>query len=170
MPEKTPQIRINKESEFGKVFFEWKIPEFTKHQRSRRWYMVMILLAGILIIYSIFTANFLFALIIILGVFIIFLRDYSESKDLNFQITEDGLVIGNQFYYYKILSAFYIIYDPPVVKKLFFTLKSVAPDFSIPLNDMNPLLIRKRLLEYLDEDLDKENQTLDDQLESILKL
>jgi len=44
------------------------------------------------------------------------------------------------------------------------------PDISVDLDNINPVALRKRLLKYLDEDLEKEYQTIDDQLETILKL
>ncbi|HDQ22495.1 MAG TPA: hypothetical protein ENN28_00805 [Candidatus Uhrbacteria bacterium] len=167
------QNQTEKEQEeigVGEIYFSWKIPEYVLPQRSRRWYFVMLGLAVFLIIYSIFTANFLFALIIIIAIYIIFLRMYHQPKELIFQIAEEGILVGNTFYEYSRIKNFYIIYNPPVVKKLFFTFKGLSPDISIPLEDMNPLVIRKKLLEYIDEDLEKEYQSIDDQLETILKL
>ncbi len=168
MPEE--EIKKIEDNDFAEVFFQWEIPEFTKHQRSLWWYMVVIIIGIGMIVYSIFTANFLFALIIILAAFIIFLKDYTSAGKLLFQITEDGIFLGNQFIGYDKLKNFYIIYDPPAVKKLFFRMKGLYPTISIPLNDKNPLLIRKKLLEYLAEDIERKHQSLDDQLESIFKL
>jgi hypothetical protein len=56
------------------------------------------------------------------------------------------------------------------VKKIFFNFKGMHPTISIPLDKMNPLVIRQKLLAYLPEDLEKEHQTFDDQLETIFKL
>jgi hypothetical protein len=155
---------------FGEIYYEWTISEHNNHKRSYGWYILMIIVSAALIIWSIITANFLFALIIILVIFILFLKEYSGSSQLKFRILEDGILIGNQFFSYKELASFYMIYDPPYVKKLFFSTKGLSPDISIPLNDMNPLPIRESLLEFLEEDLDKENESIDDQLETILKL
>ncbi|MDD5341376.1 MAG: hypothetical protein PHC97_02980 [Patescibacteria group bacterium] len=160
----------NTRGDFGEIFFQWHTPEFTRYPRGWSWYLLTIVIGLVLIIYSIFTANFLFALIIILAGFIVFLKSYKQPVDLLFQITESGLVLGNQFFDYDRIKNFYFIYDPPVVKKLFFNLKGLAPTVSIQLNDKNPLLVRERLLKYLKEDVDKKHQALDDQLESILKL
>jgi hypothetical protein len=163
---------LNEESnnDFGQVFFNWEIPEFIEYPRSPLWYLAVIIIGLILIIYSIWTANFLFALIVILAAFIVFLRSYRKAANLIFQITEDGLMIGNQFFKYDQIKSFYIVYDPPAVKKLFFNPKGLYPTISVPLHDKNPLLIRQKLLEYIKEDLDKKNQSIDDQLETIFKL
>ena len=161
---------IEKEEEdFGQVFFAWQVPEYRELERTTKWYLAMIAIAGILLLYSIWTQNFLFALIIILVVFIVFLKTYSAPRMLDFMITEDGIMLGNQFFRYSNINSFYIIYKPPI-KKIFFDLKSIAPDLSISLNDMNPIIIREKLREYLKEDLEREYQSLDDQLESLLRL
>lgn len=168
MPERNEQMA--KDRNFGRAFFSWTMPEFTGHERTGLWYLVVSILAVALIIYCIFTSNYFFALAIILAVFIVFLRKYNEPKDILFQITENGIVMGNQFFLYENLNGFYIIYDPPV-KKLYFKLKRLSPDdLSIPLYDNNPLPIRTKLLEYLDEDISKEHQTPSDILETLFKL
>ncbi len=162
--------KIKEDEEFGKIFFEWQVDKYPQHKRTKNWYLLMSCLVLALIIYSIFTANFLFALIIILVTFIIFLRDYSRFSKLNFRITEEGIILGGQFFPYNRIKKFYIIYDPPQVKKLFFKFKDFSPDLSVPLEDTDPLAIHEKLSEYVDEDVKKENQSLDDQLETILKL
>ncbi|MCX6740107.1 MAG: hypothetical protein NTZ49_02670 [Candidatus Parcubacteria bacterium] len=160
----------NQENNYGKVFFRWKIPEFTEHQRSNLWYLIMIILAVIVVVYCIVITNYFFALIVILATFIVFLRKYEPPKDIIFQITEDGIVLGGQFFEYDKFSGFYILYSPPV-KKIYFKLKGLSPDdLSIPLDNNNPLPIREKLLEYLDEDLNKQHQTISDILETLLKL
>ncbi|OGY41779.1 MAG: hypothetical protein A2Y82_02805 [Candidatus Buchananbacteria bacterium RBG_13_36_9] len=166
----TTEENFIREDDFGRVYFEWAVPEYLTHERSMGWYLVMLISAIALVIYCIFTANFLFALVIILVVFIVFLRSYYPPKDLNFQITEEGILLGNQLFTYDKIKNFYIIYKPPLVKKLFFTLKGFAPDLSIMLYDNNPLPIREKLLEYLQEDLEKEIETMDDIFEILLKL
>lgn len=169
MPDnKYPQI---KKGEFGQVFHEWEVPEYTTFERSKAWYIVMALIAVALIIISVYTGNFLFALIIILATFIIFLRVYYTPRDLTFQITEDGIIIGNQFFGYESLQNFYIIYYPPTIKKLFFKRKGLnMNDLSIPLKNMNPILVRKSLLTYLNEDLQQEQQSMADIIETLFKL
>jgi len=168
MPDQNEQI-VGREN-FGKVFFSWTIPEFTEHQRSGLWYLIASVLAIILIIYCIFTANYFFALVIILATFIIFLKKYSQPREILVQITANGLIIGNQYFNYEDLQNFYIIYNPPI-KKLYFKLKRLTPDdLSVPLFDNNPIPIRVKLLKYLDEDLNKEHQTVSDIFETLFKL
>lgn len=169
MAQDVEKIASQEEDDYGEIFFQWKIPQFQVFERSFYWYILMIVVAVLLLIYCFLTKNIYFGLIIILGVFVIFLKTYNAPRMLTFKITEDGLVVGRQFIKYSNINSFYFIYRPPV-KKIFFDLKSVAPDFSVPLGDLNPLAVREKLLEYLVEDVEKEYQSFDDQIETILKL
>src|SRR4030042_4599711 len=106
----TTEENFIREDDFGRVYFEWAVPEYLTHERSMGWYLVMLISAIALVIYCIFTANFHFALVIILVVFIVFLRSYYPPKDLNFQITEEGILLGNQLFTYDKIKNFYISY------------------------------------------------------------
>jgi hypothetical protein len=170
MAEEKEEQFNQEEMDYGEVLFEWDVSEYLAHQRGRLWYGITLGLSLILIIYSICTANFLFALIIIIAIFILFLRSYNPPRQLNFKIREEGVMLGNQFFPYNTIQNFYIVYKPPIVKKIFFSLKSFLPDLSIELKDINPLIIREKLLEFLREDLEKERETMDDVLEIFLKL
>jgi len=169
MPQNVDKLR-NIDYNFGDLLFEWEVPEFEEQSRGIVWYMLMFAITIILLGISVWTGNFLFALIIILAIFIVFLKSYSPNRNLKFKIYDRGLMLGKEFYEFKDVESFYIIYDPPVVKKLYFVVKGFGPDLSLPLNDMNPLVVRKKLLDYLEEDLDKEDETLDDHLNKFLKL
>jgi len=158
------------ENKQGQAIFQWPIPEYLIHQRTQYWYLVAIIFAIVLIVLSIITANFLFALIIILVTFIIFLRSYTAPRNLLFQIFDSGIMVGERYFPYEKIKSFYFIYDPPAVKKLFFDFKGVYPTISIPLDNNNPIVIRQKLLEYLTEDAERGHQSFDDQLETILKL
>jgi len=155
----------------GEIFFSWEFPEYFKYERSKLWYLGMGILGGILLIYCLFAKNFLFALIVIMVGIIIFLYEAKEPLNVSFSITEDGLELGRNFYPWKDLKNFWIIYEPPKIKTLYFIFKNAwRPRLNIPLLDQNPLKIREKLLEYLDEDLEKEEEPISDSFGRFLKL
>jgi hypothetical protein len=132
---------------------------------------VTIIIGVFLLLFAIFTANFLFAMIIIIAAVILFLRHNEPAKNIIFTIYEDGIRVGNKFYEFKEIKDFYVIYEPPEVKSLYFEFKSVLqPRLQISLEDMNPIKVREILLDYLEEDLDQENEPLSDGLGRMLKL
>jgi len=150
----------------------WIIPEYDKHERSRFWYIGASIASGLALIYAFWTSNFLFAVIIIIAATIIILNDNREPEKIKFALTSEGLVINNKFIDFDDLKNFSIIYKPSYgVKKLYFEFKNVLrPRLSIYLDNMNPLPIREILLNYLPEDLERENEPLSEQLGRLFKI
>ena len=162
--------KINQPADHGKVFFLWKFSEFTKHERGKNWYIIAGIVALLLLVYSAFSANLLFALVIIIFILVI-LMFQRNTDEVEFQIHEDGISVNRNFYDYKDIKNFFIIYEPPQVKTLYFEPKSLfSPRIPIPFKDQDPVKIREVLLGYLEEDLDQENEPLSDQISRLFKL
>lgn len=144
------------------ILASWKITGFDKHSRGRKWYIIVGLVALSFLVYAIITANYLFAIIIILGAAIIYIQEkFSHMDKTLFAITTKGIQLGDTIQYYNEIKKFWILYDPPEVKKLYFSLKrSFSPNIMIPLGNQNPLKIREILLRFLEEDLEKEEEPL----------
>jgi len=166
MPEKNQPI------DHGDEIISWTVPEFEKRERSKQWYVGVSVLSILVLIYSFFTGNFLFAVIIVLAATVIIMNDAREPDLVKFTITDEGVVIGGKFIDYDELKDFSIIYKPRTgIKQLYFEFKNVIrPRLSIYLDDMNPLKIRDILLQYLKEDLERENEPLSESLARLFKI
>ena len=82
----------------------------------------------------------------------------------------DGGSVDRDFFPWDELGRFWIVYQPPEVKKLFFRFKSsIRPIISVLLEKENPVSIRKTLLEYLAEDPNGE-EPASDQFSRVFKL
>lgn len=151
---------------------KWKVPEYTGYEKNKKWFIVASIAGVLLLIYSLFTANFLFAVIVIIIAIVIILRQGEKVNMLDFVITDDGIGVGRDFYDYDMIRNFAIVYKPKEeTKNLYFEFKSfVRPRLSVPLEKMNPLLIRKNLLKYLEEDLERTDIPLSEQLSRLLRL
>jgi hypothetical protein len=157
-------------SDYGQVFFAWQFSEFDRHQRSSNWYVWTGIGVGILLLYAILSQNFLFGLVIVLSglMVILFQRD---NKSVSFKIVEDGIIVSNKLYEYGEIENFYIIYQPPETKKLFFELKGLlSPRIPVDLVDQDPVKVRDTLRQYIDEDLEQENEPISEQFSRIFKL
>ena len=163
------QKRINN---FGKELISWNVSEYEKYKRSKLWYVFSILVAIFLILFSFWTNNFLFSIIIIIAALIIILNDGSEPINVDIKITEEGMIIGKKFYDYDEFKNFSIVYKPHFnIKNLYFEFKNILKHrLSIPLDDINPLPIRENLLKYLHEDLERTDQPLSERLSKFFKL
>lgn len=158
--------------DFGDEIVGWETPEYEKHERTKLWYIMAITIALLLLLFTFLTANFLFAVIIIIAALVIILHDSREPDMVKVSLTDEGVIVGKKFYDYDELKNFSIVYKPRQdIKNLYFEFKSaVRPRLSIPLENMNPLPIRKDLLKYLEEDLDRTDQPLSESLAKLFKL
>jgi len=157
---------------YGKLLLDWTFPEYAHHNRSFKWYFLISLIFLLVIIYSFITGNFLFVVFLIIFAVIIFSSDHRSPRKVSFTIFEDGIKVGeNKFYNWSDIKNFHLVYQPPQTTRLYIDLKNmILSDLSVPLEGKDPLKIRKILKEYLEEDLDKENETLMDRLNRWLRI
>lgn len=153
------------------ILAQWQIPEFHKHDKTKKWYWAFTVIVLALLIFCYFTQNYLFAVIIALATILYLIIEKADVKTLDFTITYDGVFIANKFTEFKNLKNFYIIYQPPQTKNLYLQYKNTfRPYIQIPLLNENPVEIRKILLEFLPEDLEKEDIPTREALSGLLKL
>ena len=154
-----------------KTQISWDFYQYENIERSKKWYIWSTIIFVLLIIYSIFSANFLFGIIIIIAAIITLLNHHQENYKIKISITQTGIKINKAFYNFKEIKNFWIIYNPPLTKKLYLNFKtSFKPPISIPLEKTNPIKIRKLLKEHIEEDLEKESEPTMEILARILKL
>ena len=162
---------VDKIQNHGKTLIKWHFPEFEQPERSVSWYIILFIIFASLLVYSIITLNFLFAIIVVMVVVILFLQQRKNPIELEIKITEAGIEVGEKFYAYKDLDKFFIIYEPPEISNLYIEFKSrLKPDLSIPLKKENPIKVRDILMDFLLEDVDKEEEPTSDFLTRWLKL
>ncbi|MFA5131459.1 MAG: hypothetical protein WC467_03460 [Patescibacteria group bacterium] len=171
-------------SQTDQKYLQWQVPEYRIPQRSRNWYLIASAFLVICIFFSFFTitrwhlaflgynSNFLFVLIIIIAGAIMYTNERHEPLMVNFEIGPEGVRIGSHFYDYDDLKNFCVLYKPKQsIKNLYFEFKTTSrPRLSIPLRRMDALTVRNFLVRYLDEDLDRSNPPLSEQLTKLLKL
>lgn len=161
----------NAAADHGKSLMTWEIPEFEQHERGRLWYIIAFVVVAALLVWALLNANYLFAILIIIFAITSYLQISRHPADITVRITEKGVAIGDRLYRYDTLRAFWVIYKPPVVNALYLEFKnSLRPEMSIPLKKKNPVKVREILLDYLTEDLEKEEESFSDQLRRQLKL
>lgn len=166
-----PKDLTKDETNTGRVIFEWLFKEYEQYDRSKRWYIIVLILGIAMVAYALFTANYLFALVIILFGIVMYLHEMQAPMDVYFGITETGVILGKKFYKFSELEGFWIIYNPPDVKNLYFRLKNVVKfRIKIPLMDFDPNPIREYIKRYLIEESEQEEEPLSDRLARLLKI
>ncbi len=131
---------------------EWSALEFEKHPKDPAWFLASGFLAIIFLVIAIFMKNFLFAIIVILSAFSIFVWAQKQPKKIKFKLTSRGIIINKILYNYENLNSFWIFYEPPEVKHLSIESKKFfMPKIIISLAEQNPEKIKEFLLKYLPE-------------------
>lgn len=154
----------------GKILHRWGFPEFVRYQRSRRWYTVVGLIVAGSFVWAVFQGNVLFAIILILAAIVYVTLNQRRPRNIICTIEEDGVSVDRDFFPWDDLGRFWVVYQPPEVKKLFFRFRSsIRPIVSVLLEKENPVSIRKTLLEYLAEDPNGEEPG-SDQFSRVFKL
>ena len=91
------------ERDLGEVLAAWDFPEFIKHERGRLWYISFGIIFVLMLVYSYFSNNFLFAIIIVIFLITYFSLERRGPINIQVAITEDGLIINNKFIDFKVL-------------------------------------------------------------------
>ena len=161
----------NLSADFGKILVAWEVDEYPNHDRSRVWYVLGAILGVVLIIYAIATANFLFAVIILMSGIIILLSTFRPPEKIGVAVTSLGFIIGETFYEFKDIKDFSIIYNPPEVKNLYLDFHKLwHPLISVPLESTDPNQVRECLLPFCLENLERDEEILTDVVKRVYKL
>ncbi len=149
---------------------KWEIMEFHKHERSHSWYLAWAVFLIFFLIYGLWTANYLLPIILLLAAWAFYWREKREPEVLLCEINGAGLKVGAVEYPWKKIINFWIVYNPPEVKSVFFHVKGLQPIIALPLMNVNPLELRERLRLFLPEDFEREGEPLSHFLGRKLKL
>lgn len=158
------------EDKHGKIIFEWELEGIGKYDRSFFWYAVVGLVGAALLVYSVLTANFLFAVIVLMFAVITIINEMRNQIFIECKIMENGIMLGTEHYHWKEMDNFWMVYQPPEVKNLYIELKGVRPRLNVNLINQNPNKIREFLRKYVREDLEREQEPLTEYLGRVLKI
>lgn len=152
------------------IFLEWTVPSRIAHERGFRWYLVATVLALALLVYSVFTANFLFGIMIILVALIVIINDAKPVQDVVVAVSNKGLVVGGQIYRYNVFQSFYILYEPPRLQKLILERGGIRGELTFDIVGQDPVVVRELLLQVIPENLEREDEPLADLFQKWFKL
>ncbi len=156
--------KVDQESSL--INFEWRAPEFEKYEKSAGWFIAVGLIGLIVFTIALFMENFIFAFIVVLAIFIVFVYALKEPRIIQFEINDEGITIDGRLHPYEDFKSFWIFSSPSIAlsvksKRLF------TPLIKIPLADQAPVKVRQELTRFVPEE--KQEESLIDTLSRYLK-
>lgn len=133
----------------------WEAADHIKKERSSDWFWIVGIIGIGGAILSIYFNNFLFALLILIGLFAMFMQASAEPREKKFEINRKGVVVGDTLYPYSSLESFWIIDEDGWDRDriLIKSNKTLMPLIIIPLGEFASIEeISDYLLEYLNEE------------------
>lgn len=151
------------------ILVHWRGPEFEHYPRDKQWYMGAALILSAIVVYAIFTDGIIMAIVFILVGLTGYLMLSRPQKVVDFAITHDGVLVGDEIYEYENIKSFWIFYEPPHTRVISLHMKGhFRPYLHIPLHQIDPVIIHEKLTQFIPEK--KQEQNLIDVLERLLRL
>jgi hypothetical protein len=161
-PKKDPQVIKGEKPDLGENLMSWQAPEFIYYEKSRRWYVVAVLIFAALIAYAIYERSFVMAITFVIAGGIFYYFAQKKPAQLDIVVTDAGIKYHDRFFPYEDLNGFWITYEPPDLKILTFSTRFLmVPKLSIILTQQDPVELRKILIEELPEDKKLEENAVD---------
>lgn len=138
---------------YDNAILNWRAPEYVHHEKSILWFIIAGVIAAGFVVYDLMSGGWSFsiAIIVFCGTYYLFYRHSPNIVEV--KISKMGIKIGRHCFPYSHLKSFWIVYDPPFVKKLYFRMSSkFKPDISIALEEFtDPTELRTVLSSHLTE-------------------
>jgi len=171
MEPQAEQLEASMASGYGRAIIAWEVDEHPHHIRTVLWYVFGAIVAVGLILFAVATANYTFAVVIMMIGVITLISTFREPDKIDVVVTTTGIVIENSFYGYQSIKDFSIIYEPPHTKVLYLDFVTPwHPLVSVPLEEVDPNRIREVLLTFCMENLERQEETLTDVIRRVYKV
>ena len=137
----------------------WTAPEFIHYPKSPLWFFLLTVVGLGLVMYFLWQKDFLTAMMFTLLFVIVFYFAKTRPKTVKITLDGRGVKLNDSSIPYQQIKNFWIVYDPPTVKILNFETNAYLNRFlTLQLEDEDPIKIREFLLQYLPEELNRQEQ------------
>ncbi len=163
------EIEYSEETNYNEAIYGWSALEHEPYSVGRKFYIFSTIFLGALITYAIISNSPIMAITFILIGIVGYLFLQKEPRVIDFKITPEGIVAGNEIYEFENLKSFWIYYNPPYEKILSLRSKgNLTPYIHIPIGDEDPVHIRRIIIDFIPEI--KQEHNIVDSAERLLHL
>ena len=169
-PENKNPEQVQKASEKADSAFHWTADEYIQQRKGPKWYLIAGIVVILTIIYSIITYNWtlVIAVVVFAGVYE-YMQRHHPPKKVEIRITAFGIHVGQMFFPYSSIKAFWILYGNGVQTLNLRVHRRVHSDVVIQLDSQDPASIREYLVGQIPE-WEGKQERLGDVITRLLKL
>ncbi len=148
---------LNEQEKNSEILFSWTTPEFIQGEKSTGWFWALGIISLAMIVVSLLMKNFLFALIIVLATFLIYIQAKKHPRKIKITLTEKGVTIEEKNYDWSDFRSFWIFEAPEIRSLSLLSKKITQPQIYIPLDEQSPEKIKEILIKFLPEKKQEES-------------
>ncbi len=151
------------------VLVHWRGPDFEHYPRSKKWYTGVSIIVALIVFYAVWTDSIMMAIVFTLIWLVGYLQLSRPQMVIDFAVTYDGILVGDEMYDFDDIKSFWIFYEPPHTRIISLHMKGyLRPYLHIPLHQVDPVIVHEKLLEFIPEE--KQEQNFVDILERLLHM
>jgi len=148
---------VTKDTKPKHTAISWTAREFIHYPKGKVWIISLLSIGLVLVGIFLFRKDFLTALLFLLLLIVTFYFSRKKPRKIKITLDSQGIKLNELRIYYQQIKNFWIIYRPPEVKTLNFETSAYINRFlTIQLEAQDPLKIREYLLNFISEELDRE--------------
>ncbi|MDD3480883.1 MAG: hypothetical protein PHW75_01500 [Patescibacteria group bacterium] len=151
-----------KENISDKVIFEWSAPNFSKSDKTTRWYLIASVIIIAIIGYSAWQRDwFVIGITIVVSAILFWYVHSVTPHDVSYRLTPMGIYTDDRFYPFSEMHSFWMVYNQNV-KNLYVALqKKYLPTLVLSLEDIDPVILKGYLVKKIPEQEDRGESTVD---------
>jgi hypothetical protein len=107
----------------------WSAPEFRFYEKSGAWFLASVLVSGVIILFSLWQKNILFAIFVVIGEMMIWFWAQQEPREFPYELTEQGVTAPHASYQFINFEAFAVVNDSagsPLAELILFPKRKVS--------------------------------------------
>jgi len=137
---------------------KWLIPEHPQYERGFKWYLIAAILGIGLLVYCVINSNFLFAIIIFLGVLISLFSTFKKPELIEFKLTQNGASVNEIFFPWEKFQSYWTAQEDGL-NNLGLDLKNwMQTDLYIPVNKFPMAEVEKFVSKFLKKNPERKEE------------
>ncbi len=129
----------------------WTALEYEFREKTAEWFWSLGIVVTSAIVAAIIFHNYLFALLIGIASIVLILYAFRKPGIVSFELNRSGVVINKTLFPYASLESFWVEQNDPHKKLLLKSKKMFMPLVAIPIENLDPEMVREFLRQFLPE-------------------